>query len=206
MTNLYSKHLEIKDKYCVKYLGLYDEFVLQLIYLKYALQAEFDGIELCICCRDELFNRLGPIPGLLPESQFVKNDYGCNRELRFNNLINPVEEWVNESRATLKHLSPPQKRIIGSRICLISNVGLSPVKKLTEDALNRLKSYVTSKGFTPFVDERSPIETDWVIGIEGYDLTQAALIGIPTTLIPTGGVSASFYQRIFPYCQILEKF
>jgi len=53
MTILYPKYLEIKNKYCICYSGVFNEFILQLAYLTNIIQEKFQ-IELYICCKDEL--------------------------------------------------------------------------------------------------------------------------------------------------------
>jgi len=199
MTIPYENYLEIKDKYCITYYGVFNEFILQLIYLKPAIEQEFPGVKLYISCKDELFNRLEVSTDVIPFSKFAKHEYSYVRDLSFDNINHPILGIINESKMNLKGLVPHRNNIKTNK-CIILSKGVGHVKSLTDDEVQIVIEKVRLAGFDPKINENID-DAGWVIGVECEDLYKSAIKGIKTTLIPTG-FGKKLFETLFPNQEI----
>jgi len=200
MVASYTEYLKIKDKYCIRYFGLFDEFIVQLLYLREAIEQELPGLELYIACRDIFYSQIAA-PRLIAASDYNKNNYAYNRETLFNNVTHPILDIIEESDLKLNHLKakPPKT---STSLCVILPKGIGAIQSMTQNEIDKARQMATHKGFD--VEINGNIENaGWVIGVECLKLYQAAVAGIKITLVPSG-FGTKFFQKVFPYGEIFS--
>jgi hypothetical protein len=188
---LYSK---IRNRYCVAYYGPCAEYILQLIYVRSAIEKELPGLELYISCRDD-YARFFPNKNKLimgSEMDSRKKEVAYIRELRCNSEVHPIWQWVQESQLKLEFLKFPPKINITTKTCFISPHAILPTKPISD--MGRLKKWISEQGFS-ISDDIS--KADWVVGTENEQLFLAAMRGVKTTLVPTG-LGTQLYKKLFP--------
>jgi hypothetical protein len=198
MATLYKKYLTVKNKLCLSYFGVFNEFVRQLVYLRPAIEAELPGLELYIACQEDLKNDLN-CDRVITRSEMQLLHFAYIKDLTFDQIKHPVLELLNESNLTLKHLIP----VVGeplNKTCAILSKGMAPVRSLSESQLNQVKSRVIAKGFELTDDVDS---AGWVVGVECDALYKAACQGVATSLVPTG-FGIKLFQLMFPQNEILS--
>ena len=178
-----TQYSKVKDRYCITYLGAANEYLLLLSYLKPAIEAELPGLQLYLCGRDETVE---------------KNEVAFIREITCDLIHHPVERLINESNLQLIYWTPPVKKVSKGNNYVLCPNGVLPTKNLTSKEIDKLISKYGNFNITNNVEG-----ADWVIGVESVGLVKAAMLGIRTTLIPTG-IGMNFYKKIFPSLEILE--
>ena len=194
----YNHYLKVKDNYCVCYYGVFNEFILQLIYLRPAIEQELPGIQLYISCKDEL--NYQDSDRIVPQSKLDKHRFAYIKSLQFDNISHPVESFLSESNITLKYLNPP-KPIATNKRCVLLTRGLGAVASMSSEQMNAAKRIAESQGYYVEVDERIE-NAGWVMGVECEALYKAAIDGKRVALVPTG-FGTKFFQKIFPNAEIL---
>jgi hypothetical protein len=190
------KYIKVKDRYCIAYYGNCDEYILQLLYLRSAIEKELPGIEIYISCKDKLIkNQKRMIP--FSQTGNIKKEIAYIKQLKCNLKSHPVLDLINESSLTLKYLEYPALKHQDTKSYALYPKGCLPTQSLSEEEISKIKKFLASSGWK---------ETDspsWVIGVENYDLFDAAIKGIKTSLIPTG-LGTKLYQLIFPQGEIFN--
>lgn len=196
MSVSYKRYLEIKNKYCIAYFGVFNEFIFQLIHLIPILEEQFPELDLYIACKNELISNSDK---LIPLSKLKKHEYAVYHELKFNNIDHPIENWINESNIKIH----PKKNVpeIACGRCIIVSENLPPVKSLTKEEVLKIEKYVKTQGFVIVPNETANV--DWVIGVESEMLCKTANKGIKTTLIPSG-LGTNFLKKIYPSLEVLD--
>lgn len=197
MSFTYPDYLKLKNRYCLGYFGVFDEFILQLLYIQPIVEQSFPGLKLYIACRDGL-----DLPGTTPISNLNKYNYGYFRELSFDNINHPVLSIIKETKIQLPSLKPLNKNN-KNKICVIATKGLGVVRSLTDTQVEKVKKMAEDKGFGVLID--CPLENaEWVIGVESFNFYKTALNGAKRiSLIPTG-LSPDFFQIACPFGEILD--
>ena len=168
------------------------EYLLILSYLRPAIEAELPGIQIYLHGKDEL---LPPGERILGESaDLTQVAYVRKLECDFKN--HPVELLLNESNIQLTYWTPPQRRFGDG--CFLCPEGIMPTKSLTSRQIELAKCQIG-----PVNVANNFKNAGWVVGVEGPILFQAAMLGIRTTLIPTG-LGTSFYKKLFPTGEIMS--
>ncbi|RDJ35636.1 MAG: hypothetical protein DWQ19_12525 [Crenarchaeota archaeon] len=198
MTIPYTKYLEIKDKYCIAYYGVFNEFIWQLNYLRPAIEKELPGVQLYISCKDELKEINSE--RIVPQSHFNKHNFAYVRKLNFNNISHPIEDLLEESNITLKYLNLPQPTSQNKRCVLLTN-GLGGVRSLPQDKQREVIKHIEKMGY--FIENSNVEEAGWVVGVECESFYKAAIAGIKVTLLPTG-FGTKFFQKLFPQGEIYK--
>ncbi|MCK9459697.1 MAG: hypothetical protein M0R80_08665 [Proteobacteria bacterium] len=198
MALAFPSYSKIKNRYCVAYYGPCREYVLQLLYLRSAIEKELPGLELYISCSDDCRCFIPDNTKIIFASEIGdrKKEVAYLRELRCDLETHPVWQWIQESKLTLKFLEPPQTKNITKKICAICTKANLPTKSMPD--VDKLIKWVISKGFS--VSENVS-EADWVVGTENEQLFVAAIQGVKTTLVPTG-LGTELYKRLFPSGEI----
>ena len=197
MAHAFPSYSKIRNRYCVAYYGPCVEYVLQLLYLRSAIEKELPGLELYISCRDDCRCFVSDNKVIFAsEINERKREVAYLRELRCDLETHPVWQWIQESQLTLKFLEPPQPKNIATKTCAICTKAILPTKPIPD--MDKLIKWVTGRGFSISEDMA---EVDWVVGTENEQLFAAAIRGIKTTLVPTG-LGTELYKRLFPIGEI----
>lgn len=101
-----SIYSQVKDKFCLAYLGSEKEFVLQLAAARILLENEFKPLIIYLCCADKLMPLIKDEKRVVTAEE-VKNNpkaFGYIRELKWNTVSNPVEDLLNESGVNWKKI------------------------------------------------------------------------------------------------------
>lgn len=194
MALAFPSYSKIRNRYCVAYYGPCAEFVLQLLYLRPAIEKELPGLELYISCSDNCRNFISDNTKIIFASEINdrKKEVAYLRELRCDLKTHPVWQWIQESQLTLKFLEPPEQKGIITKTCVICKNFILPTKPIPD--INRLITWITGQGFAISEDIS---QADWVVGTENEQLFAAAMRGIKTTLVPTG-LGTDLYRNLFP--------
>jgi len=193
--------LAVKDKYCIFYFGLFDEFILQLIYLRPAIEKEFPGLELYIACKDEFYSQVQHHKNIVSYKDYNKTNFGCSKELLFDNVEHPILSLLEDSAITLKYLDRVEVKT-DSKKCVILTSGVGAIKSLTAPEINKLQQMALLQGYDVEVNG-DVVGASWVIGVENLKFYMAAIAGTRITLIPTG-FGANFFQKAFPHGEIMS--
>lgn len=191
MSIAYPDYLKIKNKYCVGYFGVFDEFILQLLHLRSAIEAAFPELELYIACKNEL-----TLPGVVHNVN--KYEYAHFRELTFNNINHPIFDFFKETEIKAPEISPAEK----TNRCVILTKGIAPIISLSEAQVKKATNLAQLKGFNVEIDE-DITGAGLVIGVECFNFYKAALKGIRCSLVPTG-FGTEFFRMLVPNGEILS--
>jgi hypothetical protein len=192
-----NQYVKVKDRYCISYLGPSKEYIQLLSYLRPAIEAELPGIQIYLCCRKEFLPNTERVFDL-SELNKKKNEMAYIRELTCDLVNHPIEMLINESLLKLNYWHPPILKISkGNRYVFCPN-GTLPTKSLTSKQVDLIK-----KKLGPFEISNNIEDADWVVGVENECLFKAAMLGIRTTLVPTG-LGTNLYKKIFPNGEILN--
>jgi len=198
----YPEYLSVKNRYCIAYFGLFDEFILQLLYLRPAIEKELPGIEICIACRDEFYEQVKMHPKLVSMSNYNKGSYSYTKNLAFNNVSHPILDLLEESNLQLKCLDYANPRSI-TRKCVILPNGIGAIKSMTQPEIDKTQAKAINEGYQVEINGEINEGTSWVIGVECLKFYTAAINNIRVTLVPTG-FGTKFFQKTFPYGEIFN--
>jgi len=159
------------------------------------------GLQIYIGCRDELKESIGNQSQVVFSSNLNRNDFGYIKELKFNNIGHPIEDFLEESSIKLSYLKPIKLTAKNKR-CVVLTKGLPGVKPMLSSEINKAKIMAKNNGF------QAELDTDvqnagWVIGVECEKLYWSVVNGIKTTLVPTG-FGTKFFQKVFPNAEIMR--
>lgn len=189
-------YAKIKNRYCICYFGPCNEYIVQLLYLRPHVEAVLPGLDLYIGCQDSLHNFAKHYDKILLQNEIndKKREFAYIRVVKCNMVDHPIENILKESN--IEYPSPviPHKSSNCTK-CIIYPKGNLPTRSLTNETLDKLIPYCTSKGYQVQI-EGNIDEADWVVGVENEQLFLAGFKGIKTSLIPTG-VGTNFYQKLF---------
>lgn len=193
---------KIRNNLCLYYPDFSGEYVMQILCLRPYIERELQGLQLFVCCRDELMYLSEWYDKILSMSQLEerKSEFAYIRQLTCNMFDHPVLELLEESEIPFFDVRVPSPDL--TMKCVIAPEGNLPTKCLTEDQIERAKTTAINQGYR--VEVSYDIEgAGWVIGVENEQLFLAASRGIPTSLVPTG-VGTRLYQKMFPKGEILD--
>ena len=201
----YPEYVKIKDKYCISYLGHNDEYIIQLINIRDAIQKELPGIQLYICCNDRLSDLKTSYSNILLSDELRKNkkNFAYIRSIRYeDNGLHPILNLLHESNITLQHFNKPTRIQNDYRKCIIICTGSPPTKSISDEILSSILARLKRDNRPVLViknqkDKPSLNDTGLIIGVECELLFSAAFQGIETCLVPTG-VGTELYQTLFP--------
>lgn len=199
MTTPYDKYLKIKNKYCIYYYGIFDEFVYQLLYLSPLITKKYPDIELYISCKDELRESLSDYAGVVFRSEFNAKDYGYVRELKFDYVDHPIESLFKESNINFDYQVKKQAHTPVNNRCAFFPNAIAPFKSLTTEQIQKAKQFIRSRGFEITEDAQ---QAGWAVGVENSNFYHAALRGIPVSLIESG-IGTKLFQCAYPSGEIL---
>lgn len=198
----FPQYARIKDSFCVCYFGHSDEYLVQLRLLRPTIERHFPGIRLHIGCRDDRAHLLEGSQNVVLQSMLRINRslYGHVRELKYNGISHPVEDFLDEAGMTDIFL--PRKMLpIDTRRCVLVTKGNHPVKPLESHVIGRLKKMAEMDGYSVELD--AGIEgAALVVGVESVQIFEAAAREIPTKLYPSG-VGTRLYKRMFQSADVM---
>lgn len=194
MTCPFPYYNEIKSKLCIYYLGHSKEYLVLLRLLRPTVEKEFD-LDIYICCRDEYVCWLDGSK-IIPLSQFEnkKKEFVHAMEITYaSDEIHPISRLTKD--ITFKKIEQGKPK---TQIGIIIEEGNFPTKPLTPKQTSKLKEWLIIKGMKPIIaNDINLIETAGIVaGVESEFLFQAAALGIPTALVPTG-IGTELYQYLF---------
>ncbi len=178
---------------------MFNEFILQLIYLRPAIEQELPGVQIYINHKDKF--KIDSYR-TSPASSFKKYDYAYVRDLKFDNVSHPVERLLTESDIKLNYLKPPRPKSVNTR-CVLLTKGLGSVASMSRAEIDETQKMAEKKGFYVEINENID-NAGWVIGVECENFYRAAIDGTKVTLAPTG-FGTKFFQKIFPNGEVLHR-
>ena len=195
------KYCEIKDKYCLVYLGSSKEYLVQLRLLIPQIEEQIKGIEIHVCCRDEYINILKS-DKTLPYSQinFNQNKFAHIRELKYNTETreHPILSLIKESSIEIKPIINKENN--KSKKCKIVSTGILPIQNI--NSIDNIKTKAANMGFV--VSEEDYKNAELVIGVESEEVFESAAMGKRTILIESG-VGTELFKKMFPLCEIWKN-
>lgn len=198
----FSKYLIVKDKVCVTYFGECDETLVQLRGIRPCLEAAFPGLHIHFACKDSALHLLGVDRMAIAQTRFreERREFGAIYDITGHGSFQPVERFLDDCG-----VAPPRLGISGStsgRRCVVCDTGVLPTKSMTAQQSQRVIAEVRSRGYrAEFGGDVAG--ADWVVGVEGVPLYEAAFAGVETTLVATG-VGTTFFRKLFPGYRVLE--
>jgi hypothetical protein len=196
----FPQYSKVKHRYCIAYFGPCADYIVQLLYVRPAIEKELPGIEIYLCCRDDFKRITGDSQKIIFTSEWGtrKREVAYLRELRCNMRQHPVLELIEESNLQLGFLEYPQPLPVTNNCCVICPKSILSIKPIPN--IEQIKNWVSSKGFIPTVSDNIS-QAGWVVGAENEQLFTAAVKGIKTTLLPTG-LGTALYKKLFPSGEI----
>jgi hypothetical protein len=197
-----AEYAKIKNNYCVCYIGPLNEYVLQLNYLRPAIEKELPGINMYVCCKESLKDLAFEQKIIFyPKIKEKRKSFGHIYEIACNVHEHPILKFLEESNLSLIHLTPPIPILEESKKCCILPNGTYPTKSLNKEQVNTLKNMAELKGY--YVEINKPEGAGWIIGVENEEFFKAAIKGIKTSLVPTG-LGKKLYLKLFPQGTLLN--
>jgi hypothetical protein len=95
MSLLYQDYLKICNNYCIKYWGIEEKIVLDLIKFKKIINQKFPSVNLFISCTDELSKKYKD-EFLIGNSSFKRENFAYVREIKNDFLKNPIITLAQE--------------------------------------------------------------------------------------------------------------
>jgi hypothetical protein len=207
MTLPLNQYAKVKDKYCISYLGDNIEYIAQLLYVRKAIEQEFPGISIYICCKSKhvhLVNGDNKIIPLEKINKDTKRQFACVRTIQCDQISHPILNLIEESNVTLCHLPSPIRKNTHNKKCVIYPNGNLPVQSLSKEEVTKIVRYCQKQGYNPtVVSDHTTENFGWAIGVECMALFYASCQGIKTSLVPTG-VGTRLYQKLFPSMEIIN--
>lgn len=199
----FPKYAKIKDHYCVCYFGHSDEYLVQLRLLKPIVERKYPGLQLFFGCKDDKTDLLKPCENILKisELRLRRYDFAHIKELKYDNKIHPVEEFLTNTGLADYFVDESLEPIVTTK-CVIITEGTYPTKPLEKRQIEQIKRMVADQGFQPEINT-SIQNSGLVVGVESVGLFEAAGLGIATTLIPTG-VGTRLYKNMFSKSSIMD--
>ncbi len=199
----FSKYAKIKDNYCVCYFGPSNEYLFQLKLLKPIIEKQFSGLKLFFGCRDEKTSLFEDQNFVLKVTELKerRHDFAHIHELRFNSIIHPVEEFLNDSEILNWDIGVTEKQDCGNK-CVIITQGNYPTRNLEIREIDILKRQAKELGYETVINENIN-GAGLVVGVESYAIFDAASRGIKTKLIPSG-FGTRLYQKMFLNGQVMH--
>lgn len=197
----YTDYVNIKDNLCLCYIGSCNEYLIQLRFLRPAIEKEMEGIKIYLCCKDAAAHLLKNEPRVIKYSQIKdrKKELAYIREIKSDMQCHPVYSLIKESNLSLQWL-PKIEPVEKTKKCVIFPNGVLPTESLDANRLDKVHRICKSKGYS--VEINGTLDgAGWVVGVENEHLFEAATQGIRTTLIPTGN-GTEFYRKLFPKGEI----
>ena len=198
----FPQYSKVKHRYCIAYFGPCAEYVVQLLYVRSAIEKELPDIEIYLSCRDDFKRITGDSQKIIFISEWAtrKREIAYLRELRCDMQKHPILELIEESSLQLSFLGCPQPQLVKNNCCVICPKAIFPTKPIPN--LEQVKNWVFNKGFIPIISDDIS-KAGWVVGVENEQLFTAAIQGIKTTLIPTG-LGTQLYKKLFPSGEIYD--
>ena len=196
------QYAEIKDFYCISYIGNNNEHILQLKMLRPFMESKFPGIQVYIACKDHLIYLLQEEKNILTHSELSdrRNYFGYIRQMSTDFYVHSVEEFMKESEVPCGPI--PQKKSESNGKCVLLTQGIAPTKSLSASQIEKAKKYIHSKKFSIEIDVDIK-DASWVVGVESEKLFLAIDQGKKCTLIKSG-VGENLFKSMFPYFEILN--
>lgn len=199
------EYAKIKDNYCVAYMGHCRDYLVQLRMLRPYMEAEFPGVKVFICCRDEYMYLLKGEERTLGRTELKESRgrFAYIRELVSDGGKHPVESFMDESAIPFGPVARPKRplhELNGS--CVLLTNGWHPNRSLSGDQIRLALDLVRARGSDAQINK--PVGGfDWVVGVECDQLWEAAAEGKCVTLI-SSGFGENLFLRMFPEGEIIS--
>jgi len=140
-------YAKIKDRICISYLGESSEYVVQLNCLLPTLERELNGVEIFICCKDELVSWFNN-PRVFGHSKMTqkKNDFALIKPLKFNMRTHPIIGLLDDSNIACERVDVPHHDPTAK--CAICPEGLHPVKSMSYFQKRRSSKWLQNRGLS----------------------------------------------------------
>ncbi len=192
----FAKYAQIKDRYCVYYLGACQEYLYQLALIRPAIERTIPKLELWLVGNSSNLTELAAYDRVMDYEDFEKeiDKFAFVEELSYDGKQHPIHKFLGEVDVNCV-VNTTRPILQGGRVVILQE-GVYPTKSLSDTVVSQYAQIFDKKGFD--VDIEGEIEgAGFVIGVECLKLYKAAKNGIPTKLIPTGIGEKLFYE-MFP--------
>lgn len=200
----FPRYAEIKDKFCIVYLGLSEDYVLQLSHMRTYFESSFPGIIVHLCFRDQFVCNLQFLKEdiekgyIFPQSDLKakKRSFAHVREITCNLQEHPIETFLKESDLRTPVLQ--KINVAETKTFHICPHGNYPTKSMSQQQIEKAKNLAQQKGFL-LIDD---CNAGWIIGPENENTFQAAINGKKVTLVDNG-FGGNFFQDMFPNIEVV---
>ncbi len=197
----FEHYSKIKNNYCICYLGVSDEYLIQLRMLYPAIHTRFPELNLYLACKDESLRWLTGVENAVPITLLKsrKSEFVHIKELTFDGKVHPVYDLMTASEVPIYAKIKPTER---TTKCVIISRGQHPTVSLMDRQILRLRHIAQEQGYSVEVNT-SITGAGLVMGVESPDLFEAISQGIKTTLVPTG-FGTELYKKLAPDGDVLS--
>ena len=203
MTIAFELYKEIRNRYCIAYFGLADEYLIQLAAIRPFIEAKFPGIVIYIA-HDNNANILDGETNVLSMSKLKeeRNLFAHIREINYNSDgIHPIENILKECNIQQYTIQIPNRNSHNGH-CVITTDAVYPSSPLHGSQIKEIVNLARQQGYISHINEDIE-DASWVIGPENATLFRASLKGIRTSLVPNGIVD-NLYKNMFKFGEILH--
>jgi hypothetical protein len=195
-------YTKIKDNCCISYLGYASEYMVQLNCLLPYLEAALPGLNIYLCCRDDIYHWFDN-PKTFPLSEFEekKNMFAHVKQLKSDMQSHPIINLLEESNIQYGSVAVSPTNNLSTK-CVICPETTLPAHAMNDVQMDKAKRLANIEGYYTEINT-DVMDAGWVIGVENGPIFLAASKGIRTTLIPTG-MGTKLYKTMFPNAEIFS--
>lgn len=201
----FSDYVKIKNNYCIRYVGECDEYLVQLRLLIPKIKQVYPELEFYVVCRDDKRHFLEGV-NVCPISRFKleKHKFPHVYEL-FHDVSekkHPIEKLLEECE--IDNIEICNQSSMPTTNCIFVTTGRLPTRSLNNQQIKRMEAWIKNKYPQAEIEyNKNNLEgAGWVLGVESWQIYEAASRGIKTTLVPTG-LGTNLYKRMFPQGEIM---
>ena len=201
----FTKYSKIKDFVCISYFGQNDEYLIQLKIIKPIIEEKYKGLKILIALKDEKVDIFKDENYIIKRSELRNKmfDFGYFIEIKFNGKNHPIEDFLK--KIGIENIIVKVDPICETtKRCVIVTKGNYPTINIDDKIIKLLKNVAMSDGYETVVDSDTT-NADLVMGVESYELFEAASRGIKTRLYPTG-LGTNLYKRMFCNAEVLPSY
>lgn len=184
-------YAKIKNKYCISYPGNCYEYVLILQHFLPYLEPQYPEIEIY------LYFKNYEKDSTISEKELTSNKihtYCVN----YNFQEHPIEIFMKSSEVNIPILASVNENL--NKKCFVIRKNSSHAKNITENQYEKIKEIMIQNNL---IESNSQEQCDWIIGIEGPEIFNAALSGKHISLV-NNGLGTGLFKSMFPHIDVLN--
>jgi len=202
MAIAFSSYKEIRNRYCIAYFGLANEYLLQLVAVRPFIEAKFPGIRIYIAHSDNT-NILDGETNVLSISKLraEKDSFAHIREINYDSSgTHPIENILKE--CDIKKYAIQTPICNNNSKCVITTDAIYPSSPLHDSQIKELVNLAKQRGYIASINTDIG-DASWIIGPENATLFRAAMAGKRTSLV-SNNIVDNLYKNLFPAGEILQ--